>query len=117
MKNREELLKNQENKKKNKEDKYIKLMENILKNKYKKGLDFDEIPHLERLASNFDSNEDIHFYTNVEKEFINAIMKTNTFKKISKELIANGYKYKFSHYCEHSTLSGKAEWGINLIIE
>ena len=34
MKNKEELLKNQENEKKDKENKYINLMEGILKNKY-----------------------------------------------------------------------------------
>lgn len=117
MKKREELLKIQENKETEKEQKYITLMEEILKNKYETGLDFDKIPHVERLVSNYDSNEDIHFYTNVEEKFISAIKKTETFKKISKELIENGYKYVFKHYCDHSTLSGRANWGINLIIE
>lgn len=117
MKSREELLRNQEKRKKDKEKKYIDLMENILKNKYKNGLNFDKIPHIERLVCNLDSNEDIHFYTNVEKEFILAIQKTETFKNLSKELIENGYRYEFNHSCKYSTLSGRPDWRINLIIK
>lgn len=93
--------------------KYVSFMEKVLQEKYPNGLDFNEIPYLERII--YDSDISSRYYTGIEKIYIRAIQETKSFKRMAKELIKKGYDYEFKAHVNYG--SPKTEWQINLIIK
>lgn len=94
--------------------KYVKIMDEAIQSKYPNGLDFDEIPHVERFMWYREVDID-RYYTGIEKIFAKAIKETKSFKKIAKELANNGYDYKLEGHASHSW--SRPEWQVNLIIK
>ncbi|EKS4345166.1 hypothetical protein QB607_003170 [Clostridium botulinum] len=88
-------------------------MEESIKSKYPNGLNFDECPYIQRFI--YCGDIDILYYTGIEKELIEAIKSTEAFKKISNDLIDNGYEYEFKSHVDFSW--SKPEWEIILIIK
>lgn len=94
--------------------KYVKIMDEAIQRKYPNGLDFDEIPHIERFMWYREVDID-RYYTGIEKIFAKAIKETKSFKKIAKELTNNGYEFELKGTASYSW--NTPEWQVNLIIK
>ena len=113
MISKSELLGSKHNEKLKRFKDYVKMVSKVIKENYPNGLEFNELPHVERFL--YHQDIEIEYYTGLEKELVKAIERSNVFRKMANELIDNGYEYALEAHVNYS--SSRDEWNINLIIE
>lgn len=111
MKSKSEILQEQNDNRAKEFQGYVKLMNKTIKNLYPAGLVFNECPHFENFMCY--THAAVNYYTGLEEILVKAIKETESFKKMAKELIKNGYTFEFS---TNTTIgfSGRTEWFIYL---